>query len=158
MSLFKTDSYYGGKYPIVEKTWGYRANQQKDYYRTGREYMFIVAHRFDQEVLSRAIHRDFGFTTNGTIDKRAWALRGIKYRASYKKNLLPWIKSASSRKLGCVFVICGPRVHRPAVYLNRDKHLVLLTPPITRPGWHELSIFKQAAEYLNIDKDIFRPY
>lgn len=142
----------------LEKTRGYTYNQKRDYYRkTKRPFLYIIAHRFHQKNICKALENDFGFTTNGTINRGAWDLRGIRYIRSYRVGLKEWFQKTSKQYLGCVFIVCSPRVHRPAIFIDTYRHLVLLVPAITTSTWANQSIFKRAADYLNIDINRFRP-
>lgn len=142
-----------GEYQISN---GYKFNQHRDptrYY--GRVY--LIAHKKYSIGVARAIENDFGFTTNRTIDWHSWNLRGIRYVPSYRARLKEFFATTSRTRLGCVFIVCGARVHRPAIFVDRDKHLVMLVPPITYTNWGNLGIFKKAADYLNITNNHFRP-
>lgn len=149
------------KYKPVEKTFGYCYNQRLPYYREDRNKksgsVFIVARDFYQKAVCRAIENDFGFTTNGTIDRKSWDARGIKFVKASRRNMVDYYKWMSKNTLGNVFIVCSPLRHRPAIYLDRNRHLVLLVPHIHHGTWPHLKIFKQAADYLNIDIDFFRP-
>lgn len=140
------------------KSRGGTMNAKRDYYRRpNRAIVYIVAHRRNHKALSKAIEHDFGFTTNGRIDIRRWDIRGIRLVPSYKKGLAEWFRKTSSTQLGCVFIVCGLRSQRAASYVDSNRHLKLFVPAINNSAWFKHGVFKKAAEYLNIDTNIFRP-
>lgn len=142
----------------VEETQGYLYNQTRDWYRRPTSStVFLVARDFYHKHITRAIENDFGFTTNGYIDRRSWDARGIQFVSTAKRNLPDFYRNLSKNRLGYVFIVCSPRSHRASIVIDRNRHLVLLAPYIHHNTWPNLSVFKLAAEYLNIDPNYFRP-
>lgn len=164
------EEYLGiNRYPPMKKNKGYtfwHDPKYNLYYPENRPkpFMYIAVPFYGKRKLPDALEgavlaslkNDFGFEGR-EIDWKIWQSRGIHIYDALKKSTRAKFRYDAVNCLGRVFLIASPLHHKYGSYINKERHHVIYAPEPMSANFGSLSIFKAAAEYLNIDPDVFRP-